>query len=305
MTQPRINMINKEFGRLRVIAQAESKTDSTRGAWYLCRCQCGNTKIVRGTSLRKGQTKSCGCLRNEATTERNKRMAEENYDLTGKRYHNPTVLEAAAERRSGSRLWKCRCDCGSMHFVTTHNLISGNIKSCGCIPTKTPDDLTGQRFGRLTVMELTEDRKSNGGAVWHCICDCGNELPVSASNLRRGATVSCGCVRRNDLTNQRFGKLTVLRLGDKSNRGNGSYWICRCDCGKETQVHAFKLRSGHTASCGCAHSDLVIDLTGMEFGRLTVIKDSGKRRPGSGGVIWLCQCSCGRRKEIRQDALLS
>ena len=305
MSGPRISMINKEFGRLRVIAQTEANTSGTRGAWYLCQCQCGNTKTVRGTSLRKGQTKSCGCLRNEVTAERNRRTAEEKYDLTGRRYHNLTVLGGTEDRRAGSRVWKCICDCGEIHFVKTHDLIAKRVKSCGCIPSSTPDDLSGLRFGRLTVLELTGERKSNGGAVWHCICDCGDELPVSAGNLKRGTTVSCGCVRRKDLTGQRFGKLTVLRIGDRSNKGNGSYWICRCDCGNETQVHAAKLRSGHTTSCGCSHNDLIADLTGREFGRLTVIKDSGKRRPGSGGVIWLCQCTCGRKKEIRQDALLS
>ena len=65
------------------------------------------------------------------------------------------------------------------------------------------DDLIGQRFGRLTVLALTEARGSNGGAVWQCQCDCGAQCQVPAGNLRQGRTVSCGCVRREDLTGQR------------------------------------------------------------------------------------------------------
>ena len=237
--------------------------------------------------------------------KRNEAATEKNYNLTEKKFSSLTVVESLSCRRSGSRVWKCRCDCGNVHHVTTHNLISGNVKSCGCRPTNEPDHLQGKRYGRLTVLELTQQRKSNGSAVWKCRCDCGNESLVSSGNLKRGATVSCGCVRRDDLTDMQFGRLTVLRLGEKSNKGNGSYWICQCECGKRCEVYASKLKTGHTTSCGCSHNDSIIDLSGRIYGKLTVLHDSGKRRQDSGGVIWTCQCECGQQKDIRQDALLS
>ncbi len=56
-----------------------------------------------------------------------------------------------------------------------------------------PIDLTGQRFGRLLVIELA-DRK-NGCRYWRCLCDCGREHLVSASNLRWKGVTSCGCAR--------------------------------------------------------------------------------------------------------------
>lgn len=55
--------------------------------------------------------------------------------------------------------------------------------------------------------------------------------------------------KKLDLTGQRFGKLTVLRQAE--NIGNRTAWVCRCDCGRETVVLTSRLRSGHTASCGC------------------------------------------------------
>ena len=57
------------------------------------------------------------------------------------------------------------------------------------------EDLTGQRFGRLTVVSLSKKRL-NDRVTWHCICDCGNEKDVIAKSLKSEATKSCGCYRK-------------------------------------------------------------------------------------------------------------
>lgn len=57
------------------------------------------------------------------------------------------------------------------------------------MPKKTKD-LTGQRFGALTAMELVPNNKR---AAWRCKCDCGQEKIVLAQNLIGGLTTSCGC----------------------------------------------------------------------------------------------------------------
>lgn len=54
-------------------------------------------------------------------------------------------------------------------------------------------DLTGQRFGRLTVIEKVPSKTSN--ARWKCLCDCGKETTVLGTTLRRGESRSCGCLR--------------------------------------------------------------------------------------------------------------
>lgn len=53
-----------------------------------------------------------------------------------------------------------------------------------------------------------------------------------------------------DLTNKRFGKLTVIRLDGKDHR-HECKWLCKCDCGNETVVYGSHLRKGNTVSCGC------------------------------------------------------
>lgn len=59
-------------------------------------------------------------------------------------------------------------------------------------------DLTGNRYGRLTVLERAENYVSPTGhtkANWLCMCDCGNKTVAMSSNLRRGITKSCGCLQ--------------------------------------------------------------------------------------------------------------
>ncbi len=60
-------------------------------------------------------------------------------------------------------------------------------------------DLTGQRFGRLVVIERAENDKS-GNVRWVCRCDCGKTITTNGWSLRNGATKSCGCLRRTAVT---------------------------------------------------------------------------------------------------------
>ena len=57
-------------------------------------------------------------------------------------------------------------------------------------------DLTGQKFGRLTVVSLVSTK---GGARFQCICDCGNITIQRGDSLRSGKVVSCGCYNREQL----------------------------------------------------------------------------------------------------------
>lgn len=52
-----------------------------------------------------------------------------------------------------------------------------------------------------------------------------------------------------DLSNQRFGRLTVIERADNS--GHHTRWLCKCDCGQYTKSHTTSLTSGRTKSCGC------------------------------------------------------
>ena len=57
-----------------------------------------------------------------------------------------------------------------------------------------PQDLTGRQFGLLTAMYPTEQRDKRGSVYWHCVCECGNTIDVSAAALIQRNNRSCGCL---------------------------------------------------------------------------------------------------------------
>ena len=61
-------------------------------------------------------------------------------------------------------------------------------------------DMTGRRFGRLTVIGRAKNITpyENKHAWWKCRCDCGEEVEISGMSLRRGGTRSCGCLRKEN-----------------------------------------------------------------------------------------------------------
>lgn len=121
-------------------------------------------------------------------------------------------------------------------------------------------DLTGQKFGRLTVIERDNSKpKGHGKPVyWICQCECGTIKSIKACHLKNGSIKSCGCLSKElaserfskDLTGKRFYKLTVLKRTDKTSNGS-IIWLCRCDCGNLVEVSSRNLLHDNTHSCGC------------------------------------------------------
>ena len=94
--------------------------------------------------------------------------------------------------------WLCKCDCGKIISTRTEHLVNGKTKSCGCYSKQMAashfqNDLTGKRFGKLTVQYRTNNKK--GRIYYHCKCDCGKEIDVIYSSLVSGNTKSCGCLK--------------------------------------------------------------------------------------------------------------
>nr|DAT89663.1 MAG TPA: restriction enzyme [Caudoviricetes sp.] len=183
-------------------------------------------------------------------------------DITGQRFGSLTVIELV-RLENGRRKWKCQCDCGNIVLRDAKCLRSGNTTSCGC-KKDVLKDLTGQRFGRLTVVNRGPNKIRGNGkkrVTWECVCDCGNITFVTTTNLMR-QTKSCGCMKAEKtserfsakLEGRRFGKLVVIcRIGTQmeSNGDQKSLWLCKCDCGSMTQAVGKRLLNGTKISCGC------------------------------------------------------
>lgn len=114
-------------------------------------------------------------------------------------------------------------------------------------------DITGRRFGKLTVLYLSEETRKQVNKKWMCRCDCGSEVLRDGRSLirgeKKGVHATCGeCVERKNakLEGRKFGRLLVLRKANKS-----PFWICLCDCGTEKSVSGYNLLKSIASSCGC------------------------------------------------------
>ena len=136
-------------------------------------------------------------------------------------------------------------------------------------------DEIGNRYGRLLVIKELDERNSDNRRLYLCKCDCGNYIKTTGKRLRSGITKSCGCLKKEkaleilktktslgstigvDLTNKRFGKLTVIKEVEPIIRKSGKpvrQWLCQCDCGNQVIVQHTYLTTGDTQSCGCINS---------------------------------------------------
>lgn len=102
---------------------------------WVVKCDCGNYLQVEGASLRKGNTRSCGCLQKDSVVAKNMADTEDIVNTTiGKLY---IIKELGFRRRSKgvdrqARYYLCRCECGKEIEVNRNFLITQQKTSCGC-----------------------------------------------------------------------------------------------------------------------------------------------------------------------------
>lgn len=230
------DLAGRRFGSLLVLKK--SGVTSNHVLWE-CRCDCGAVVCKRTDTLTGGAWPSCGCMDPHRAR-----------DLTGRRFGRLTALRKVDGSRGSA--WECRCDCGNTALKAAKHLLDGTAKSCGCITAERREDLTGRRFGRLTVLGRAEKTSPRGGALWECRCDCGKTTLVRRYELKSGGTVSCGCASRE------FGRtklrdyqtyvdgtcLEFLAFIDKPTRANttGVRGVCRLKNGRYEAYIGFQKR---------------------------------------------------------------
>lgn len=233
------DLTGQVFGQLTVIERSDDfiARNGHRHIQWLCACACGQTKIIKGSSLSAGYNKSCGCSQyGDGDT---KRMWAEYVTLKTSEQQATTTPKAKVGRKR--------------------------------------KDLSGQVFGWLTAIEPGEDVVLNSGTsipTWRCACKCGAELDVRSVKLTKGVQVSCGCMPREmrhkyrqapksnhntliDLTGQQFSFWSVIERAESKKYAKGGQtvrWLCECICGMQKVVPGRDLRSGSSQSCGCMTS---------------------------------------------------
>lgn len=205
----KIDEIGNKYGRLTVLREVtkDEKRGLTGGVYWWCLCECGNTKIINGHSLRDGSTTSCGCYNKEIVSKNSKNKL---IDISGNRYGDLIVLcrDVTTDDKYGTH-WMCKCECGNIISVVKSSLKSGKTTSCGCKQRKIASknlsitasnkyiDEVGNIYGKLTVIKRAERLKDDlEGVYWWCKCNCEleNVIRVRGVDLRNGHTQSCGCL---------------------------------------------------------------------------------------------------------------
>jgi hypothetical protein len=186
-------------------------------------------------------------------------------NLIGMKFGRLSVIKESEKRDgSGNVYWETKCDCGTEKTVAGRLLRNGDIVSCGCyhkeeVSKRMLNDLTGKRFGFLSVICLNSVNKD--GAYWLCLCDCGKSKIIRQGSLVSGATKTCGCShhreKHEDLTGKIFGsylavkKFSTVRF--ERNTRDDVYeplWECKClNCGEIVYKTARVLKHGRSETC--------------------------------------------------------
>lgn len=114
-----INRVGCVFGNLTVIERVDNN-EGGRTRW-LCKCSCGNERIVLTDMLVSGSVVSCGC--------KNKTRL---IDLTGKTFGRLKVLRRAHSNIKNIVFYECLCECGNVCVIRSQSLKNGSTQSCGC-----------------------------------------------------------------------------------------------------------------------------------------------------------------------------
>jgi hypothetical protein len=204
--------------------------------------------MVSTAHLKKGHTRSCGCLQREQTAARNR---DSSYDLTGEKFGWLTVVEKTDERIGSNVVWLCICECGNTKRVVTSKLIEGSTKSCGCLRSH---NLVGEVFGRLTVIGKMDERR-DGEIVWLCVCECGQTTKVRTGGLMSGNTQGCGCRMGNPLpivVGFKVNRLILMQICETRSERGERLGLWDCECGTESYLCSIRaVLNERVKSCGC------------------------------------------------------
>ena len=152
---------------------------------------------MRLTYIRNVRAKDCGCGHEDRLKEA---IIKKYKHLIGTKINGWTILNIIPSNEKNNKTFAlCKCQCGTVKDVLLSNIINGLSKNCGCgrknmLKETRTKSLVGQRFGKLVVLEMIEERNINGRIVYRCKCDCGNEVDVLGNSLTTHHTLSCGCL---------------------------------------------------------------------------------------------------------------
>lgn len=192
-----MNLVGKQFGLWRVIAQDTSKTKLWMGRWWKCVCVCGRNGTLRTTQLLSKQYKAC------ATCANKKRAI----DLTGKRFGVWFVKKRINNPKHATQhtYWLCKCKvCGAVKIKATNDLVGHKCKRCRECPHK---KIKHKRTGYILIFDPKHPNAAKYGYV-------AEHVKVMAKHLGRTVAKDEFVHHRNG--NRSDNRITNLELWSRS-----------------------------------------------------------------------------------------
>ena len=255
--------IGQTFGDLTIldVTYSSSKANHRPIREFECSCSCGKKVNKNLYSVLNGKTKSCGHLLGKSGSGGRKRKDYTQY--IGQTFNELTILNVKKEEGKSSIIWKfeCLCSCGEKVVKRANQVLSGRARSCGHLKKKDYSNLIGQKFGELTILEISEPIKElNSRRISTCLCSCGRKVKSNFSAVINGQTKTCGDCSRgvrstrdkdcSYLIGKTIGELTILfRANAPETEKHKEYYSCRCSCGNELVLPIEKITSGKIATC--------------------------------------------------------
>ena len=156
--KPDLTIIGQSYNNLKV-DNITDKYNSYNRRLYECTCLlCGNKRLATKQNLKRGEIKDCG-----------KHWSYN--DVSGRKFGKLEALhvtEKTGETKSRCKMWRCKCECGKECDVLYNDLISGNVKSCGCLKTEKIKELyvDGTAPCKLDGEKIRSTNTSGVTGVW-------------------------------------------------------------------------------------------------------------------------------------------
>lgn len=145
----------------------------------------------------------------------------------------------------------CACNIENLFEVTSMTRLKRLCKNEICSIMNLPINIIGNKYGELTVENISFNKKSR--FYYKCRCSCGELINVDLYRLQSGHTRSCNCIKENNLAGLTFGFLHVIKKLNKKT-AYGYYYLChckRCDSEKEILGAELTRTNNPRITCGC------------------------------------------------------
>lgn len=221
-----------------------------------------------------------------------------NKDLTGMVFGNLTALRnIGSVKKYQYDQWECCCTCGALVKTSSYNLLKGISKSCGWNHI---EDLTGKKFGKLTVLERIKNKYSNSTEnAWICTCDCGGKREVRTCKLTSGKIRDCGCT----YTGVKYQDRSIPAKNSVLNnyKRNARIYDREFSLSKE---EFYKLLSGNCFYCGAKPSKIKRDNTKCKNVSICIYNGVDRVDNNKGYTISNCVSCCTTCNSAKMDRSL-